>query len=205
MVLQAFQRPAWPLRGQGQRSWPLVHLLGKQDLAASFSKLVGRETTKAEDSEHAMRCWKFIMLSSFLPRLENQSRTVLKRRCKDKSKGSGEPSTEPKPKKVGKGSAPPSQPEGGKAKDAVKIDIASKAKRNPDDYEKKTLRFQRMVMTDGYNLSLVMTTADDIRGKIFGSRKVKSALPCLDPVAPIGCPGRETRPRHVAVVAALPG
>ena len=64
----------------------------------------------------------------------------------------------------------------------TKLDIAASAKRNPDDYEKKDLRFQRMLLTDGYNLSILLTTAPNMRGKVFGSRKAKrNALPRLDP------------------------
>jgi hypothetical protein len=120
----------------------LLHLLHKQDLAASFSKLVGRKTSDEEDAEHAERCWMFVMMASMGSRLKNQTRTVLKRLPRDDgATGLSTSATNAKAKK-----------------NAVKIEVASKAARNPDDYEEKALRFQRMVMTDGYNLSILMTT-----------------------------------------------
>jgi len=38
-----------------------------------------------------------------------------------------------------------------------------------------------MMMTDGYNLSILLTTATNVRGRVYGSRKTKTILPRLDP------------------------
>ena len=66
-------------------------------------------------------------------------------------------------------------------KKAAKLSIAAKAIRDPNDYEDKALRFQRMVVTDAYSISVLLTTATDKRGRVFGARKTRTALPTLDP------------------------
>jgi hypothetical protein len=65
-------------------------------------------------------------------------------------------------------------------KKQAKISRATRAKDNPDDYEVKELRFQRMVMTDGYSLSALLTTAGDARGQVLGSRALRTDLPRID-------------------------
>jgi len=131
----------------------LVMLESKEMLAAAYKRLVGREdVTAEEESLHADRCWEYV---GKLPSAAlDQQREVRKRGLDGDKK---------------------------KTKKKTKVDVAAAAKRNPDDYEKKTLRFQRMMVTDGYNLSILLTTAPNLRGKVFGSRKARQFLPSLDP------------------------
>ena len=134
----------------------LVNLHDKKDLAASFSTLVGRSTTDEEDALHAERCWHYVNTEEARTRIASQSRVVKKRALAGQSVGA-KPSQSP---------SDVAGPSGGKkaAKLAAKMAIAAKAFRNPDDYEEKKLRFQRMVMTDGYSISVLLTTASDVRG-----------------------------------------
>ena len=116
--------------------------------------LLGREATVEESAAHAQRCWDYVC--SLPERIELQTRKVRKRnkqcRCSDEaSTSSGAPKQQNRRQK--------------------KQEVASKTLRNESDYEVKPLRFHRMVMTDGYNLSVLLTTADDARGKVLGSRK----------------------------------
>ena len=134
----------------------LVNLKTKETLASSYGRLIGRtNVTPDEESLHADRCWEYVgtMPSAAL----DQQRQVRKRDTEEEKK-----------KKA--------------SKKKNKVDIAASARKNPDDYEEKDLRFQRMVLTDAYNLSILLTTAQNVRGKVFGARKAKvSVLPKLDP------------------------
>ena len=130
----------------------LIGLDNKDALAASFKKLVGRETTSAEDAQHAMRCWEYVGMPANMD--SGNTRIVRKRMKRNLASACSEGSAVTKTRKTKKQA------------------IAAKAFRNPDDYEAMDLRFQRMVMTDGYNLSVLMTTADDVRGKVLGARRL---------------------------------
>jgi len=142
----------------------LSNLHDKKDIAASFSTLVGRPTTADEDALHAERCWCYVTNEETRTRICSQSRVVKKRNLEPRDEaGASDGKKDKKDKKV------------------VKLAIAAKAIRNPDDYEEKTLRFHRMVVTDAYSVSVLLTTASNARGRVFGTRKTRTALPTLDP------------------------
>ena len=154
----------------GHFGMDLVNLHDKKDIAASFSTLVGRSTTSEEDALHAERCWCYVTTADARTRIGSQHRMVKKRNLE--CRGEAGPST-------GAGSS-----KGKKSKEekkAAKLSIAAKAIRDPNDYEDKALRFQRMVVTDAYSISVLLTTATDKRGRVFGARKTRTALPTLDP------------------------
>ena len=137
----------------------LTHLATKETIAASYGSLVGRKTTKQEEALHATRCWEYV--GEIPHAAQNQTRTLKKRGAKNVGSEAGASSAQ--------------------SKKAKKLEIVSKAKRDPNDYEDKELRFQRMVNTDGYNIGILLTTANDQRGKVYGARKIRSLMPILDP------------------------
>ena len=150
----------------------LVNLNSKASLASSFGTLVNRsDVTSEEESAHADRCWEYV--GKLPPEALTQQREVRKRGL---------------PKTVAPGGD--QQPDSGDTKKkkktkkeivAAKVAIAASARRNPDDYETKALRFHRMMLTDGYSLSMLLTTAANVRGKVYGSRKQRMCMPRLDP------------------------
>ena len=144
----------------------LVNLKDKTSLASSYGSLVNRsDVTPGEESLHADRCWEYV--GELPPEALTQQREVRKRGL-PKLSIPGDQSTA---KKMSKKAAAA----------AAKASIAASAQRKPDDYEVKDLRFHRMMLTDGYNLSILLTTAANLRGKVVGSRKSRLFLPRLDP------------------------
>ena len=149
----------------------LVNLKDKSSLASSYGTLVNRsDVTREEESLHADRCWEYV--GRLPPEALTQQRVVRKRGLTKPVEPGSHPTdngVEKKKKKTKKEIV------------AAKVAIASSAKRNPDDYETKNLRFHRMVLTDGYNLSMLLTTAQNFRGRVVGSRKQRMCMPRLDP------------------------
>lgn len=152
----------------------LVNLHDKKDIAASFSTLVGRSTTAEEDALHAERCWCYVTTADARTRIGSQHRMVKKRNLERRDVGAGQSSASP-PAGASKGKKSKEE------KKAAKLVIAAKAIRDPNDYEDKVLRFQRMVVTDAYSISVLLTTATDKRGRVFGARKTRTTLATLDP------------------------
>ena len=152
----------------------LVNLHDKKDIAASFSTLVGRSTTSEEDALHAERCWCYVTTADARTRIGSQHRMVKKRNLERRDVGAGQSSASP-PAGASKGKKSKEE------KKAAKLVIAAKAIRDPNDYEDKVLRFQRMVVTDAYSISVLLTTATDKRGRVFGARKTRTTLATLDP------------------------
>ena len=151
----------------------LVNLHDKKDIAASFSTLVGRSTTAEEDALHAERCWCYVTTADARTRIGSQHRMVKKRNLV----AAAGPSSAIPPAGAGASKGKKSKEE----KKAAKLAIAAKAIRDPNDYEDKVLRFQRMVVTDAYSISVLLTTATDKRGRVFGARKTRTTLATLDP------------------------
>lgn len=139
----------------------------KADLASGLAKLLQRPVTKEEEAVHAERCWEYV--ATIPSRLKLQTRVLKKRAVRRTA------------------SAPP--PDGASAPPAPRITKAEAARRkavasihDPADYSTEHLRFQRIVMTDGYNLSALLTSAPDARGKVLGSRSGRpTPLPELSP------------------------
>lgn len=127
----------------------LPGLESKQDLAAAFSKLARRPVSKLEEAEHASRCWQYAGL--------NMPQGFVEQKRMIKKKTSGAP-------------AAASSSSAKQTKRAVKQSIAAQTFRDPDDYESTPLRFQRMVMTDGYCASVLLTTAADVKGRVLAPR-----------------------------------
>jgi hypothetical protein len=196
------QFKAWYGAAYGQD----LRIDSKAGLTGKLETLLGRPVTAAEAARHADRCWEYVLREGRLPaRLQNRERVLKKRRSVSAAAVPTPASSSGASTSSGASSSGASSSAGAERKAEAARRKASASITDPDDYALQGLRFQRIVETDGYNVSALLTSAADARGKVVGSRSGRpSPLPDLNPDT-AGIFGHYLDPSRYKVVGCDPG